>query len=156
MKKVFYYNTILGKIGIAEEYGFITNLYFMNMKQPLGAKQIETDTLKEAISQLYEYFEGSRKEFDLPLNPSGTDFQQTVWSELINIPYGTTKTYKDIACAIGKENSSRAVGNANNKNPIPIIIPCHRVISTNGEISDYVGGKDIKERLLKLEGVGGK
>lgn len=151
MKKVFYYETQIGKIGIAEEKGFITNLYFMNMKQPLNAKQFETDILKEAYVQLCEYFNGERKEFDLPLNPSGTDFQQTVWSELLNIPYGETRTYKDIATAIGNENKTRAVGSANNKNPIPVIIPCHRVIGSNGELTGYAGGIELKERLLNLE-----
>jgi len=151
MKKVFYYETEIGKIGLAEEYGFITNLYFINMKQPLNAKQIETETLKEGFVQICEYLKGERKEFDLPLNPSGSDFQQTVWSELLNIPYGETRTYKDIALAIGSENSTRAVGNANNKNPIPIIIPCHRVIGSDGTLTGYVGGLELKQKLLNLE-----
>lgn len=153
MKKLFYYETPVGKIGIAEEHGFLTNIYFMNMKQPLDAKLWETDTIKETFNQLYEYFEGKRKEFDIPLNPKGTDFQQTVWSELLNIPYGETRTYKDIATAIGDGKSTRAVGNANNKNPIPIIIPCHRVIGSDNKISGYVGGIKIKEKLLETEGV---
>lgn len=151
MKKVFYYETPIGKIGLAEEWGFITNLYFMNMKQPLNAKQIETEILKEGFVQLCEYLNGERKEFDLPLNPSGTDFQQTVWSELLNIPYGETRSYKDIALAIGDEKKTRAVGGANNKNPVPIIIPCHRVIGSNGETTGYSGGTDKKEWLLNLE-----
>ena len=151
MKKVFYYETSIGKIGLAEEHGFLTNLYFMNMKQPLNAKLYETEILKEASIQLNEYLHGKIKEFDLPLNPSGTDFQQTVWSELLNIPYGQTKSYKDIALEIGCKTSYRAVGNANNKNPIPIIIPCHRVISSEGKISGYIGGESIKTKLLELE-----
>lgn len=151
MKKVFYYETPIGKVGIAEEHGFLTNLYFMNMKQPLNAKLYETDVLKEASIQLNEYFQGERKEFDIPLNPSGTDFQQTVWSELLNIPYGQTRSYKDIASEIGTQNACRAVGNANNKNPIPIIIPCHRVVSSDGKMSGYVGGETIKTKLLELE-----
>ena len=81
MKKVFYYQTPIGKIGIAEEWGFITNLYFMNMKQSLNAKQIETEILKETYVQLCEYLNKERTEFDIPLNPSGTDFKQTVWSK---------------------------------------------------------------------------
>lgn len=151
MKKIFYYETEIGKIGIAEEYGFITNLYFMNMKQPLNAKRIETETLKECFIQICEYLKGDRQNFDLPLNPSGTDFQQTIWSELLNIPYGETRTYKDIALAIGSEKSTRAVGSANNKNPIPIIIPCHRVIASDGSLSGYVGGADIKQKLINIE-----
>ena len=153
MKRVFYYQTTIGKIGIAEEYGFVTNIYFMNMKQPLDAKQYETEILKETYNQICEYLRGERKEFDIPLNPSGTDFQQTVWSELLNIPYGETRTYKDIATALGSENSTRAVGSANNKNPIPIIIPCHRVIGADGSLSGYSGGADIKQKLLETEGI---
>lgn len=151
MKKIYYYNTQIGKVGIAEEYGFITNLYFMNMKLPLNVKQYETDILKEAYTQLCEYMNGKLKDFDLPLNPSGTSFQQKVWSELLNVPYGDTCTYKDIAIKIGIEKSMRAVGNACNKNPIPIIIPCHRIVSNNGDLNGYVGGADIKERLLNIE-----
>lgn len=153
MKKLFYYETQIGKLGIAEEHGFITNLYFMNMKQPLKSKVYETDILKETFIQLSEYFNGIRKEFDLPLNPSGTDFQQTVWSELLNIPYGETRTYKDIAKFIKAENSVRAVGNANNKNPIPIIIPCHRVLSSDGSLGGYSGGDKLKQLLLDIEHV---
>ena len=154
MKKVFYYETPIGKIGLAEEWGFLTNLYFMNMKQPLNAKLIESDTIKEAYVQLMEYFKGERKEFDLPLNPSGTDFQQTVWSEILNISYGEVKSYKDIARNISAEKSVRAVGNACNKNPIPLIIPCHRVMSSDGSLSGYVRGKELKEVLLNLEKTG--
>ena len=151
MKKLYYYETALGKIGIAEEHGFITNLCFMKMKQPLNAKLYETEILKEASLQLNEYLNGERKEFDLPLNPHGTDFQQTVWSELLNIPYGEVRSYKEIALSIGYKKSVRAVGNANNKNPIPIIIPCHRVIASDGEISGYIGGSELKKRLLDIE-----
>ena len=152
MKKVFYYETPIGQIGLAEEYGFITNLYFMNMKQPVYAKRIKTETSDEAYGQLMEYLRGDRQEFDLPLNPSGTDSQQTIWSELLNIPYGEVKSYKEIATALGNEKLARAVGNASNKNPIPIIIPCHRVIASNGDISGYVGGAEIKQKLLEIEG----
>ncbi|MCR5265599.1 MAG: methylated-DNA--[protein]-cysteine S-methyltransferase [Cyanobacteria bacterium RUI128] len=151
MKRVFYYETLIGKLGIAEEYGFITNVYYMCMKQPLNAKQIETDVLKEANVQLNEYFLGQRKDFDLPLNPSGTDFQQTVWSELLTVPYGELRTYKDVAKSISAENAVRAVGNACNKNPIPIIIPCHRIIASDGKISGYIGGAEVKQKLLEIE-----
>lgn len=151
MKKVFYYETLIGKIGIAEEYGFITNVYFMNMRQPLDAKVYETDILKEGYVQINEYLNGELKEFDLPLNPKGTDFQQTVWSELLNIRYGETTSYKDIAAKTGKPSACRAIGNSINKNPIPIIIPCHRVIASDSTLCGYVGGVDIKKKLLDLE-----
>lgn len=98
-----------------------------------------------------EYFNGQRKSFDLPLNPKGTEFQKKVWNALLNIPYGSTCSYKDIAVNIGNEKACRAVGGANNKNPIFIIIPCHRVIGKNGSLVGYGGGLDIKLKLLELE-----
>ena len=104
-----------------------------------------------AASQLKEYIQGKRKVFDLPLKISGTPFQEKVWRELINIPFGETRTYKDIAIAIGTPKASRAVGMANNRNKIAIIIPCHRVIGANGSLTGYAGGLDIKEKLLLLE-----
>jgi methylated-DNA-[protein]-cysteine S-methyltransferase len=112
----------------------------------------ESPLIKEAWGQLYEYFSGRLFKFDLPLAPSGTDFQQRVWQALKTIPYGQVKSYKDIAIAIGNKNAARAVGMANNKNPIPIIIPCHRVIGANGQLVGYGGGLDIKRYLLNLEG----
>lgn len=152
MKRLYYYETPIGKLGIAEEYGFITNICFMNSKQPLDAKLYETETIKETFNQLCEYFRRERDEFDIPLNPAGTDFQQTVWSELLNIPYGETRSYKDIATELNSEKAIRAIGSACNKNPIPIIIPCHRVISSDGSLTGYAGGLDIKQKLLRIEG----
>ena len=151
MKKLFYYETVIGKIGIAEEHGFVTNICFMNMKQPLDSKLIETDILKETYVQISEYLDGKRKEFDIPLNPSGTDFQQKVWCEVLNIGYGNKMTYKDLALEIKNESAIRAVGSALNKNPIPIIIPCHRIVGTNGDLSGYNGGIELKKFLLNLE-----
>jgi methylated-DNA-[protein]-cysteine S-methyltransferase len=100
-----------------------------------------------------EYFEGSRKEFQLPLAPEGTDFQKRVWSELLNIPYGATCSYLDVARALGDANAIRAVGAANGRNPISIIIPCHRVIGADGSLTGYGGGLWRKEWLLRHEGV---
>lgn len=151
MKKLFYYETVIGKIGIAEEHGFVTNICFMNMKQPLDSKLIETDILKETYVQISEYLDGKRKEFDIPLNPSGTDFQQKVWCEVLNIGYGNKMTYKDLALKIKNESAIRAVGSALNKNPIPIIIPCHRIVGTNGDLNGYNGGIELKKFLLNLE-----
>jgi methylated-DNA-[protein]-cysteine S-methyltransferase len=151
MKRVFYHETKIGKLGIAEEYGFITNVYFMNMKQPLYAKLYETEVIKEGFSQIEEYLKGERKEFDLPLNPSGTSFQQQVWCEILKIPYGDTVTYKDISTDLGNDNSARAVGSATGKNPIPIIIPCHRVVGANNKTSGYIGGVELKNTLLNIE-----
>lgn len=151
MKKLYYYETVIGKIGIAEEYGFVTNICFRNMKQPLDSKLYETDLLKETFVQLTEYLDGKRKEFDIPLNPSGTDFQQKVWCEVLNIAYGEKISYKDLAERMKNKNSAIAVGNALNKNPIPIIIPCHRVVSSDNKLEGYNGGIEIKKFLLNLE-----
>lgn len=101
--------------------------------------------------QLDEYFKGERKSFDFKYELRGTEFQKKVWNALINIPYGETCSYKDIAINIGNEKASRAVGMANNKNPITIVIPCHRVIGANGKLVGYFGGLDMKKGLLKLE-----
>lgn len=109
------------------------------------------DLFKRAKQQLIEYAKGQRKRFDLQLNPAGTDFQKKCWQALMAIPYGQTQTYKDIAIAVGNEKASRAVGMANNKNPIPIIIPCHRVIGSNGKLTGFAFGLDIKAKMIALE-----
>jgi len=107
--------------------------------------------MQKTTRQLRAYFAGELEEFDLPLAPEGTPFQQKVWSELCNIPYGETISYGELARRIGNPNASRAVGLANGSNPIPIIIPCHRVIGSNGKLTGYGGGLPIKEKLLALE-----
>ena len=150
MKNVFYYDTDIGRIGIAEDGNFITNVFFEN-EELEDIKINETPLIKEAHKQIEEYLRGERKSFDLPISASGTEFQQRVWNALKTIPYGKTVSYKDIAIAIGNEKSCRAVGMANNRNPISIIIPCHRVIGKNGKMVGYGGGIEIKEYLLKLE-----
>lgn len=104
-----------------------------------------------ALHQLDEYFAGSRKSFDLSLDPSGTEFQRSVWAALCDIPYAETRTYGEIAANIGNKKASRAVGMANNRNPIAIIIPCHRVIGASGKLVGYAGGLEIKRYLLELE-----
>ena len=107
--------------------------------------------LHEIISQLNAYFAGKLESFDLPLAPEGTPFQQKVWKNLCDIPYGETISYGELAKRIGNPNASRAVGLANGSNPIPIVIPCHRVIGSNGKLTGYGGGLNIKEKLLALE-----
>lgn len=109
--------------------------------------------IEKSQRQLDEYFKGQRKEFDLPIEADGTKFQQTVWETLCKIPYGQTWNYGQLALAIGNKNASRAVGAANGKNPISIIVPCHRVIGANGTLTGYAGGLAIKEWLLKHEGI---
>nr|WP_090890519.1 methylated-DNA--[protein]-cysteine S-methyltransferase [Evansella caseinilytica] len=108
--------------------------------------------LKPALQQLQQYFQGERAAFDLPLDLIGTKFQTLVWNKIREIPYGQTKSYKNIAMEIGAPKAVRAIGGANNQNPIPIIIPCHRVIGSNGSMVGYGGGLDKKEYLLRLEG----
>jgi endonuclease-3 related protein len=124
----------------------------------LGEKFLEenelianNDFFAEEWSQLEEYFEGKRTEFNMKLNPQGTDFQKRVWAELQNIPYGELRSYKDIATAVGNPNASRAVGLANNRNPISIVVPCHRVIGSNKKLTGYAHGLDMKKRLIDSE-----
>ncbi len=107
---------------------------------------------REATTQLREYFAGTRRTFDLPLAPRGTPFQLKVWRELRKIPYGSTITYAVLAHRAGNDKACRAVGAANGRNPLPIIVPCHRVIGTNGSLTGFGGGLAAKHRLLKLEG----
>jgi methylated-DNA-[protein]-cysteine S-methyltransferase len=108
--------------------------------------------LLEAASQLRAYFEGRLRVFDVPLDASGTDFQRRVWAELQKIPFGETRSYLDIARALGSPNYVRAVGAANRANPLPIVIPCHRVIGASGDLIGYGGGLELKKRLLEIEG----
>ena len=140
---------------IAEEDGRITQVSFGSFDKADGIKK-ETAVLTEAKEQLEEYFEGRRKEFHLPLAPGGTPFQKKVWEALQSIPYGETRSYKDIAVQIGNEKACRAVGMANNRNPIGIIIPCHRVVGSNGKLIGYAGGLEKKAFLLELENKAGK
>lgn len=151
MGSYYTYNSPIGPLTIGEEEGFITHLNFDNQKIK-NYENYETHVLKETNRQLQEYFSGVRKEFDLPLKfISGTLFQQDVWNALQEIPYGITVSYKDIASKIKRPKAVRAVGGANNKNYIPIIIPCHRVIGANCKLVGYGGGLDKKVFLLELE-----
>ncbi len=110
-----------------------------------------TGVLDEAARQLREYFSGDRLEFDLPLAPEGTPFQKTVWNRLTEIPYGETISYGELAKRVGNPKASRAVGAANGQNPLPIVVPCHRVIGANGKMTGFGGGIPVKEALLELE-----
>ncbi len=113
--------------------------------------ELHSDFLYEVYTQVNEYLTGRRKQFDVPLKYQGTQFQQSVWQELQKIPYGQTRSYQEIAIGIGNEKAVRAVGQANNKNPIMIIIPCHRVIHKNGDITGFACGVEVKQYLLNLE-----
>jgi methylated-DNA-[protein]-cysteine S-methyltransferase len=123
------------------------------IRKGLNAEFVEQDDeiLEKARRQLDEYFKGRRREFDIPLLMVGTDFQKSVWNALLKVPYGATSTYLRVAERIKNKKAVRAVGNANAANPISIIIPCHRIIGSNGELVGYGGGLSLKKRLLKLE-----
>ena len=152
MKYVKYTNTKIGNMAIIEEYNKIITI---EINQPIKEDIIQKDTplLKETEKQLLEYLEGKRKLFDVPLNPKGTKFMKEVWTALQEIPYGETKTYGEIAKKVGNPKAARAIGMANHRNPIPIIIPCHRVIGSNGKLVGYALGMEKKEFLLMLEGI---
>ncbi len=147
------YSSPLGKLLLTGENG-LESLHF-----PVGTTRVEPgkdwiyneEKFKPALSQLKAYFKGDLQRFDLELNPGGTPFQNKVWQQLLQIPYGETISYGELAKRIGNPNASRAVGMANGKNPISIIIPCHRVISKNGSLTGFGGGIEIKKKLLKLE-----
>lgn len=128
-----------------------THLINIQFTQPQKALLQTTELLSMATIQLDEYFQGKRTTFSLPFKLIGTPFQLAVWKELQNIPYGQTTSYKEIAQKINKPKAYRAVGMANNKNPLPIIIPCHRVIGSNGKLIGYAGGLNLKNYLLELE-----
>lgn len=148
---LYVYPTPLGRIGIEEQHDSITEVYFDNEPLPESVDIIATALTNEAARQLNAYFAGTLKTFSLPLAPFGTVFQKKIWRLLCDIPYGQTVSYKDIAIAADNPKAVRAVGQANNKNPIPIFIPCHRVIGANGKLVGYAGGLAIKERLLVIE-----
>jgi methylated-DNA-[protein]-cysteine S-methyltransferase len=118
---------------------------------PGGEWVAERAPFEPVLKQLSEYFAGARRNFDLPLAPEGTDFQRAVWRALLNIPYGETLSYGELACRIGNPRASRAVGLANGANPLPIVVPCHRVIGADGSLTGFGGGLAIKQRLLGLE-----
>jgi len=143
----------VGDLFIENYEGRICSIRF---EKKLGSPSMSVSKEKSGIicetkKQLTEYFERKRKVFDVPLNLSGTEFQLKVWEELRKIPYGETESYADIAKAIGNSKAVRAVGTAISKNPIPIIIPCHRVINSDGSIGGFSGGVRVKEKLLHLE-----
>ena len=143
------YDTMLGSATFVEEDGALLAISTSRLYEGIWQ---ETDTIKEAHQQLTEYLKGERKTFDLPLNLKGTDFQKQVWMALCDIPYGETRSYKQIAEAIGNPKAVRAVGMANNRNPLLIVVPCHRVIGADGKLVGYAAGLDMKEFLLEIEG----
>ena len=143
----------VGLLELREEGGSLTgiDLAAEGAEIPQEPFARHSDLLYEAYRQLDEYFKGTRKAFDLPLNAKGTEFQRTVWRELEKIPYGETRSYEDIAGGLGKPKAVRAVGQANGRNPLIIVVPCHRVIRKSGDISGFRLGNQVKRYLLELE-----
>ncbi len=152
IKYYYLYQTPIGKIIIEQEAEAISKIQLQSMEIFTSTSIFkETALIKNAYNQLKEYFEGNRRVFDLPLALHGTEFQNKVWVELMKIPYGKTCSYLDIAKAVQIPKGARAVGMANNKNDIIIVIPCHRVIGANGKLIGYAGGLSVKKYLLDLE-----
>ena len=151
MKNYFLYKYNFCDLLIAEDDKAICNVLFKIDERLNGFEKKETPLIKSAAKQLDEYFRGKLKDFDLPLVLYGTDFQKKVWKALQTIPYGETRSYGQIAGKIGNTKASRAVGMANNRNPISIIVPCHRVVGSSGSLTGYAGGLELKEKLILLE-----
>jgi methylated-DNA-[protein]-cysteine S-methyltransferase len=143
--------TPIGNLVLAGDDAGLRHILFSGDAIPRGWTR-DHAFLAAARQQIAEYFAGARQVFDLPLAPAGTAFQQRVWRALIEIPYGTTVSYGALAQRIGQPGAARAVGLANNRNPLPIVIPCHRVIGASGSLTGYGGGLHVKEHLLALEG----
>lgn len=157
------YTFDIGEIGIAEEDGALTNIWFVRPDAPppfpeSGSSRGETPLLAEAARQIRRYLAGELCAFDLPLAPAGTPFMQAVWKALRAIPYGSRTSYSAIAVTIGRPRAVRAVGMANHRNPLPIVIPCHRVVGKDGSLVGYAGGIELKKKLLAVEHIdsGGK
>jgi methylated-DNA-[protein]-cysteine S-methyltransferase len=144
----------IGRLTIFADGEGITEIRFPNNSAVLPTQSVHKNKwLNQAVEQLSAYFDGRLKSFDLPLSLDGTSFQQGVWAQLQKVAHGTTASYGQIARDLGKPKAARAVGMANNKNRIPIIIPCHRVIGSDGSLTGFAGGLDTKRWLLRHEGV---
>lgn len=142
------YEFPFGLLKLANEDSSVVFLKRATSPDDIGQRTEFTDMV---FSQVTEYLDGKRREFDFPYKLKGTEFQVKVWEELLRIPYGEIRTYKEVAAAIGNPKASRAVGTANNKNPLTIVVPCHRVIGSNGQLVGYAGGLDMKIALLEIE-----
>jgi len=147
--QIAYLNTKIGWIEVKGDQNGITSIYFVDEK---GKNTDQVEFLKDCCSQIERYFDKSLVQFDIQLNFTGTAFQKLVWKQLLAIPYGKTISYASLARQLGDVNKSRAVGLANSKNPVSIIVPCHRVIGANGNLTGYAGGLDKKKWLLEHEG----
>ena len=149
----YQFDTPFGMMALGEENQSIIRLYLPNTPTPRMMPHA-TPLLEEGAKQILEYLSGRRRSFSLPLCPIGTPFQQKVWKALQDIPFGETRTYRDLARAADCPKGFQAVGQANSKNPIPILIPCHRVIGSSGALRGYMGGTELQRALLDLEAKG--
>lgn len=147
-----YYKSPLGILKISADEKGITEIEFVN-KENSSIRKSSSKIIRDCIKQLDEYFQGKRKSFELKLNPEGTEFQKKVWEELLRIPYGKTLSYGEVSRRIRNQKAVRAVGQAIGRNPISIVIPCHRVIGSDGNLTGYASGLWRKKWLLKFEGV---
>ena len=150
-----YFNRDIGWLELRTSSKGVRSISYMAGKSApsSGASPCQDPIMAQLVNELDSYFSGELKTFTVPLDPSGTSFQRSVWEELFRIPYGTTRSYGQVARSLGNARAARAVGSANHCNPIPILVPCHRVISSDGSIGGYASGLDIKRALLNLEGV---
>ena len=146
------FSSPIGPLTLEEGEGGLTALYLPNADPPASTGEA-TPLLLEGRDQILAYFAGTRKTFDLPLAPQGTPFQRKVWRALADIPYGQSITYGALARQVGCPGGARAVGQANHRNPLPILLPCHRVVGADGALTGYGGGLEVKEYLLRLEGI---
>lgn len=151
-------HTPVGPLAVGGDTEAVTEIAFVRDGAPKEAERARVGAplpapVEAAVGQLEEYFRGRRRDFDLPLRLEGTPFQRAVWTFLLTIPYGRAYTYKEVAEAVGKPSAARAVGGAVGKNPISIVVPCHRVVAASGRLGGYGGGLDVKRFLLQLEGI---
>ena len=149
---VQYLPSPIGTLRLLSNGTQLTQIEFEGQHTEDNAKHSSDPVLQASVAQLESYFRGERRVFDLPLAASGTPFQHSVWTALSSIPYGELRSYRDIAQSIGKPAAVRAVGAANGRNPLPIVVPCHRVIGSNGALTGFAGGLGVKRFLLALEG----
>lgn len=148
---IFHYSTGIGVIGIAEQDGKLTNILFEADPVLASAVVRETQAIREAHGQIVQYLAGDLREFSLPLAPQGTQFLRAVWDHLRAVAYGQTATYSQIAQRVGNPRAVRAVGLACARNPLPLVIPCHRILGSSGKLAGYRGGLALKQRLLEME-----
>ena len=152
MSSVLYRDFPIGTLGLVDDGQGLSRVFLRREGEPCGLPEGETELTVRAAGELEEYFDHRRKTFTVPLSPHGTEFQLTVWQALREIPYGQTRTYGEIAAAVGRPGAARAVGMANHDNPLLILTPCHRVVGKDGALTGFACGLEVKRALLELEG----